>query len=145
MLHSLLNSSLLFDGVMLIAVFLIVVVTVGGIVLVVFLSKDELKEEKRKKEEMWNEPIAEPQTEFIHARILQKQINSHYYKGLHLPMNVTSYVLVFETEDGNTLEFTVPEEFFVKTEEGQEGTLVTVNGTFFDFGDGEDIEGDTEQ
>ena len=104
------------------------------------------KEEKKQAEaEPSDDALQEPAgTRFVHAKVLQKKINHYYYKGLNLPKNESSFVLVFETEEGETEEYPVPEELFMQTEEGQEGTLVTINGMFFDFGEGQDISDETD-
>ena len=105
-----------------------------------------LKEEKKQAEsEPSEDALQEPAgTRFVRAKVLQKKINHYYYKGLNLPKNESSFVLVFETEKGETEEYPVPQEFFMQTEEGQEGTLVTINGMFFDFGEGQDISDETD-
>ena len=51
---------------------------------------------------------------------------------------MSSYFVTFFTEDGETVEYSVPKELFLAIEKGQESTLVTVDSQFFDFGDGED-------
>ena len=104
------------------------------------------KEEKKQAEAASSEDaLQEPAgTKFVRAKVLQKKINHYYYKGLNLPKNESSFVLVFETEKGETEEYPVPQEFFMQTEEGQEGTLVTINGMFFDFGEGQDISDETD-
>ena len=43
------------------------------------------------------------------------------------------YFIVFELEDGSTLEFGVDEEIYGLLEEGMEGPLVTVEGNFYGF------------
>jgi hypothetical protein len=43
------------------------------------------------------------------------------------------YLIVFETEDGSTLEFGVDREIYELLEEGMEGTLVTIEGNFYGF------------
>ncbi len=104
------------------------------------------KEEKKQAEAAPSEDaLQEPAgTRFVRAKVLQKKINHYYYKGLNLPKNESSFALVFETEEGETEEYPVPQEFFMQTEEGQEGTLVTINGMFFDFGEGQDISDETD-
>ena len=104
------------------------------------------KEEKKQAEaELSEDALQEPAgTRFVRAKVLQKKINHYYYKGLNLPKNESSFALVFETEEGETEEYPVPQEFFMQTEEGQEGTLVTINGMFFDFGEGQDISDETD-
>lgn len=53
--------------------------------------------------------------------------------------NVVYYV-TFLTDEGETKEFAVSEEMFQKCTPNATGMLVTVDGKFFDFGDGEEIE-----
>ena len=50
------------------------------------------------------------------------------------------YYVTFLTDDGETKEYTVSEEMYQKCTPNATGTLVTVDGKFFDFGDGEEIE-----
>ena len=57
----------------------------------------------------------------------------------------TNFFITFELEDGSTVEYPVGEDIFQRTEESQRGTLVTVNGNFFDFGDGEDIDSENSE
>lgn len=104
------------------------------------------KEEKKQAEsEPSEDALQEPAgTRFVRAKVLQKKINHYYYKGLNLPKNESSFAIVFETEDGEMEEYPVPQELFMQTEEGQEGTLVTINGMFFDFGEGQDISDETD-
>lgn len=52
----------------------------------------------------------------------------------------TNFFITFRLDDGSEIEYPVTEELFQRTSENQRGTLVTVNGNFFDFGDGEDID-----
>lgn len=49
------------------------------------------------------------------------------------------YTVTFLTEHSNTETYSVTEEQFNSCDIGQRGTLATVNGEFFDFGDGEPV------
>lgn len=49
------------------------------------------------------------------------------------------YTVTFLTENNTTEAYSVPEELFNNCNIGQRGTLATVDGEFFDFGDGEPI------
>lgn len=60
-----------------------------------------------------------------------------------LPLLVEEYYATFLLETGEQIEYKISEELFFTLKEGEEGTLVTVNGNFFDFGNGEEIAGDT--
>ena len=56
-----------------------------------------------------------------------------------LPAQVDEYYATFRLETGEEIEYKISEELFFTLTEGEEGTLVTVNGNFFDFGSGEEI------
>ena len=49
------------------------------------------------------------------------------------------YGVQFLTEDNQTVEYSVPEELYDYIYIGQKGILSTVDGEFFDFGEGENI------
>ena len=46
------------------------------------------------------------------------------------------YNVRFSTEDRDIVEYDVPQELFEKIFVGQKGILATIDGEFFDFGDG---------
>ena len=48
--------------------------------------------------------------------------------------------VTFMKFDGSVVEYSVSEEIYKKCIPGTSGILVTINGLFFDFGNGEDIE-----
>ena len=50
------------------------------------------------------------------------------------------YYVTFLTDDGEAKEYAVSEEMYQKCTPNATGMLVTVDGNFFDFGDGEEIE-----
>ena len=49
------------------------------------------------------------------------------------------YNVRFSTEIRDIVEYDVPQELFEKIFVGQKGILATIDGEFFDFGDGEEI------
>ena len=87
-----------------------------------------------------NTTIQEPKTEFFEAKALKKRIYIYYEDPIRKPRSVTQYFITFLLETGEEKEFSLPQEFFEKIDEGQESTLVLVNGRFFDFSEGETIE-----
>lgn len=97
------------------------------------------KKERREKNESPAETIEEPKTEFIPARVISKRISRRNIGNLKTPKSVMVYWVTFLTDENISIEFPVSEEFFEKVSENLEGTLVTINGNFFDFGEGEDI------
>ena len=80
------------------------------------------------------EPVAYP------ARIVDMRAVIGNVGGHKRPKTGTSFLVTFLTDDGETLEYPVPEELYVTLNIDQTGTLVILNEGFFDFGDGEDVE-----
>ena len=91
---------------------------------------DEMKQTEEEEHEL-PEPVA------CNARVLEKRFASDVI-GTKSVKQVSSYYVTFFTEDDETVKYAVPEEIFLRIEQGQESTLVTVDGEFLDFGEGED-------
>jgi hypothetical protein len=83
--------------------------------------------------------VQKPKVDFFDAKVLKKRIHVYYENQINIPLSKTEYWIMFQIRDGEKKEFMVPQELFERTNEGQDGTLVTTNGQFFDFGDGEEI------
>ena len=73
------------------------------------------------------------------ARVVAKRIQHGYAGSSKMPQYATGFIVTFLSEDDETLEFSVSEEMFESLQEQQTGMLVTSDGNFFDFGDGEDV------
>ena len=117
-----------------------VLVGVVSILLVLVYSiRASIKEERIRRKQIEEEYAKEPEYEFVQARVLTKS-SSSYYASFRQPKLITECKVVFLTETGEEKEFFVSKEFYQSIEENQEGTLVTVNGNLFDFGDGQEIE-----
>ena len=74
----------------------------------------------------------------VGARVTNMRIET----GVAGTKSVTHYVdftVTFLTDDGETLQFTVPEELYTAIDMDQTGMLVYVGDTFYDFGNGEEI------
>ena len=84
--------------------------------------------------------VQKPHVEFFDATAIKKRIHVYYVSEINIPVSEIQHWIMFQFEDGTKKEFLVPQELFEKTSENQAGVLVTVNGNFFDFGDGEDVE-----
>ena len=83
-----------------------------------------------------------PPVDAVNAVVLGKDIVME--KNVASPEKIVRthkliYNVQFSTEDGNIVEYDVPQELFDYINIGQRGTLATVDGEFFDFGDGEEI------
>ena len=121
-------------------IFLIGGLLIGLLLFFYFLfeyPKDKERERLRR-EKVLEEYEKEPEYLFTQAKILSKEKKA-YYVGVKLPKLVEEYSIRLLTEEGEERHYRVREEVYSRIEKGQEGTLVTVNGNFFDFGDGTDI------
>lgn len=132
----------------------IIIVIGGACLLIVFalfakLFYTEIRKEKSKRQESAEEmhrleeakELSEPILQ--NARVIDKRFESDVM-GTRSVRQASSYFVTFLTEDGETVEYDVPREIFLQIEKGQESTLVTVDGKFFDFSDGESVPEDTE-
>ncbi len=141
-----LNKLLMSETTFLTLMFIIPVV-IGVIALICYFifqyPKDKAKNEARK-QAFYEECEKELEYDFKPARVLSKYKNS-YYVGIKLSRMVEEYWINLLIEDGTETSYQVSQEMYERIEEGQEGTLVTVNGNFFDFGDGEDVPPEMEE
>ena len=54
-------------------------------------------------------------------------------EGWKVPKTVREFMVVFQTEDGKRLEFSVPEEMYDGFEKGQTGVLTLIDGQLYGF------------
>ena len=98
--------------------------------------------EQQKEEEYKRIFETEPEYIFKQAKIVDMRNHVSYLTNLAnpaMPSKLDEYFVTFLNEDGEEKEYPVSQEFFYNVVKGEEGTLITVNGNFFDFGDGVDI------
>jgi len=101
---------------------------------------------KRVEEKMdTDEPVYQvdkPETEFLQATVKSKRIYEKFVGKVSVQslVGVFEYFVTFALENGQETEYQIGQELYEKLQEGQAGMLVLVNGRFFDFGDGEEIE-----
>ncbi len=53
--------------------------------------------------------------------------------GIKTPKTLKEFVIIFQTENGETLKLNVPEEMYDGFEKGQTGILSLVNGELYSF------------
>ena len=128
--------------------------TYGGsgffiVVLIAFLlvlsMVRQYQKNKARNEELMEELETEyelPPVDAVNAVVLGKEILME--KNVVSPEKIVHthkliYNVQFSTENRDIVEYDVPQELFEELFVGQRGTLATVDGEFFDFGDGEDI------
>ena len=78
-----------------------------------------------------------PEPEAFPARIVDMRVVIGNVGGTKRPKTGTSFLVTFLTDDGERTEYPVPEELYVTLDLDQTGTLVILNGGFFDFGVGD--------
>lgn len=81
-----------------------------------------------------------PEPEAFPARVVDMRAVVGNVGGHKRPKTGTSFLVTFLTDDGERMEYPVPEDLYVTLNIDQTGTLVVLNDGFFDFGDGEDME-----
>ncbi|MBQ8294937.1 MAG: hypothetical protein IJX87_00725 [Clostridia bacterium] len=86
--------------------------------------------------------IEEPESQFFEATVKEKRIFEKFVNGVSAatPVGLFQYFVTFQLENDETVEYEIGQEWYQKIESGQIGILVLVNGHFFSFGEGEDIE-----
>ena len=106
----------------------------------------ELKrKEQERKQAFYDECEKELDYVFKKAIVLEKRKDFYYVSNLNIPKSQEDFFATFLIENKEKREFLIREDIYERIEQGQQGTLVTVNGNFFDFGDGEETEIEVEQ
>ena len=130
--------------IMLIGGSILMLTFIVAIIVVCVVKWPQWKEREQQRQAKLEEEYAkEPEYVFQNATVLSKRKSVYYQPSLRmmiLPEHGEQCYATFLIENGETVEYPVWEELWQKLEENQEGTLVTVNGNFFDFGDGEEVE-----
>ena len=83
-----------------------------------------------------------PAPEAFPARIVDMRVVTGNVGGSKRPKTGVSFLVTFLTDDGARTEYPVPEELYVTLDVDQTGTLVLLNGGFFDFGAGDAYDAD---
>ena len=84
-----------------------------------------------------------PLPDVIGAKVIKKQVGGECV-GMKIPKYKAYFWITFLTDDGEEKTYNVSQELFDKTNVGDVASLVTINDTFLDFSDGEDIDEETE-
>lgn len=99
-------------------------------------DKGYTQEEVDQKEEIDNR--TEPLVEFFDAYVKDKNFD-HYVSGIQTAKSILNFIVTFETTDGKIFNFHLNQDWFEQLQIGQKGVLMTINGNFGDFGNGEEI------
>ncbi len=114
---------------------LISAIFISGFMLFV-LIKTYVKAIKRRRAalEELEKPIEKSPLRFEKARVLAKRTDIIYSKGKKIPTHKNIFFVTFSV-DGVAKELEVPQEIFADILVNKSATLVTKNGSFYDFGD----------
>ena len=91
-------------------------------------------------EESYDENWMPPEPEGFPARVVDMRVVTGNVGGNKRPKTGVSFLVTFLTDDGSRTEYPVPEELYVTLDIDQTGTLVILNGGFFDFGAGDEYD-----
>ena len=86
--------------------------------------------------------IEEPEMQFFEATVKEKRIYQKFVAGVSVttPVSLFQYFATFQLENDEEVEYEIGQQWYEKIEKEQIGQLVLVNGNFFSFSEGEDIE-----
>lgn len=75
----------------------------------------------------------------IEAEVISKNSETLTVGSYKTPDMKIEYRITFKTENNALVDYEVSKEIYDKYNTGDKGLLVTIDGNFFDFGQGEDI------
>ena len=119
--------------------FWLVVLTVA---IAIYSGIKDFKKQKKLNRQMELEmemPLELAPVDSVNAVVLEKDIVMHKSMDGKFGGHKLFYNVKFLTAGNETVVYSVPQELFDYISIGQRGTLATVDGEFFDFGDGEEI------
>ncbi len=124
-------------NVLVIALIVLLVILCG--IAMVKSSKDS-KEENRKLLEELETPFEPSPAKAVGARVVFKNERIEKWGSSTTSSHRMVYEMTFDTDEREALTFEVGPETYFRYNELDYATLVTVDGKFFHFGDGEEVE-----
>ncbi len=124
---------------------LIVFLVAFGAILAFFTIKIIILNIKDKKHysdllEQMEQPLELPEAKAVGARVILKTERIEKWGSTSSSSHRIVYEMTFDTDEREVLTFKVGPDIYYRYNELDTATLVTVNGEFFDFSDGEVIE-----
>ena len=116
--------------------FIVLMILIGsGIVSIAVSTFLELR---KRKNYSYEEPL-QPDVVVKKATVISKYVDTERTGSYRNPSHNLVYHVAFKTENNEIREYSVGEDIYNWCEPQLTADLVTVNGNFFDFGEGEDI------
>ena len=114
------------------------IVFVAMIVFIVFITIYDLRKNKSKydkEKEKYIESKFSEEAEVIstHAEIVDMVCGTGMVGSYRLPKSEKTFLIVFKKDDGEILEISVSEEYYLELSVGQTGMLTLVEGTLDSF------------
>ncbi len=81
----------------------------------------------------------QPEPEAIQAEVIFKNMDIQRYGGYKFPRHKMVYFMSFKTQNDEIKKYEVTPQVYERSKLHDKGLLITINGNFFDFGEGEDI------
>ncbi len=116
-----------------------VIIAIGIFVMATLRNAADPSKYQKEKYEALEDEVEEINGETIGAVAISKEVKGAWIGNIKTPHYVEGYFVTFLTDDGDKREYQVGKETFDSIYEGQASTLVTVDGEFFAFEDGEEI------
>lgn len=135
LIESILGSDALFTILLVIGILVIAAFVVAAIH-EARKKADQNEVSDGEEEDDWTppEPVA------YSARVVDMQVVVGNAGGHRRPETDAAFLVTFRTDQGEEMEYDVPEELYVTLDIDQAGTLVILNDDFFDFGSGDEYD-----
>jgi len=115
----------------------IILIIIGAVFVALVIAGIYDWQRNRKMYEKLDDPIEEIPAVAIGAVVVSKRANIQNMGGAKYPHSKLCCYATFSTDAGETVEYSIPQEVYNLIKENDYGTIVTVDGNFFAFGDGE--------
>ncbi|MBO7197076.1 MAG: DUF2500 family protein [Clostridia bacterium] len=114
------------------------IIFVAMIAIIVFtviydLKKNKAKYDKEAKEYAEKKFAEEAEVTTMHAEILDMVCGTGMVGSYLLPKSEKTFLIIFKTDGGESLELRVPEEYYLELKVGQKGMLTIVEGNLDSF------------
>lgn len=120
---------------MLILAGIVFVVMIGVIVLSVVwdLRKNKDKYDAEMEEHIEKTFAEEAEVRVLHAEIVDMVCGTGMVGSYRLPKSVKTFLVIFKNDEGEILEISVPESYYLELSVGQAGMLTLVEGNLDSF------------